>query len=60
MAFSSSITTKGGDKLKAVLAKAEKNAGKRTRVQGRIPSRASGCGRKHDGEHGGDTGIWRS
>ena len=33
MAFTSSVTSKGGDKLKAALAKAEKNNGKRTRIK---------------------------
>ena len=41
MAFSTNVTTKGGAKLKAVLAKAEKNNGKRTRIkvgfQGGLP-----------------------
>ena len=41
MAFTTNVTSKGGDKLKAALAKAEKNNGKRTRIkvgfQGGIP-----------------------
>ena len=33
MAFTTNVTSKGGDKLKAALAKAEKNNGKRTRIK---------------------------